>query len=129
MSQSGDKDTGVVDAVQQAAAAAASPFSMSKPNNSDNPFIKKAATSPVTTLPSPPLRDRHVIWTKGKEVHEGTRRPSVSGEKSSDADLSTADRRRVSTHVFLTTVTPPGMIVSIRSLIHSYYDSTTLLIP
>ena len=96
MSQSGDKS--VADAVQQAAAAA-SPFSISKPNNSENPFIKKAATSPVATLPSPPLRDRHFIWSKGKEVHESSRRPSMPGDKSSDASMSTADRRRVSTRL------------------------------
>lgn len=78
----------VADAVQKA-----SPFAMSKPNTTDNPhptsFVKNPATSPVDNLPSPALRDRHVIWSKGREVHEpvGERRKSSASSASAKSGM------------------------------------------
>lgn len=56
-----------------------SPFAMSKPNTSENPH--PAAFSKGDGVGAgPALRDRHVIWSKGREVHEGVgeRRKSSS---------------------------------------------------
>jgi hypothetical protein len=65
-----------------------SPFAMTKPNTSENPhptsFVKRASTGAegLDAIPgqAPALRDRHVIWSKGREVHEGAgERRKVSG--------------------------------------------------
>jgi hypothetical protein len=64
----------VVDPVPVVQQKSSSPFAMTKPNTSENPhpaaFVKGEGAAAGTGAGAA-LRDRHFIWGKGKEVHEG----------------------------------------------------------
>jgi hypothetical protein len=56
---------------------------MSKPNTSENPHPSVFVKGEAGEGPKGNLRDRHVIWSKGREVHEGVgerRKSSAAGD-------------------------------------------------
>lgn len=63
-----------IDPVPGVQQKSSSPFAMSKPNTSENPhpaaFVKGEGAAGGMGAGAV-LRDRHVIWSKGREVHEG----------------------------------------------------------
>jgi hypothetical protein len=75
----------VVDPVPVVQQKSSSPFAMTKPNTSENPhpaaFVKGEGAAAGTGAGAA-LRDRHFIWGKGKEVHEGV------GERRKVSDWS-----------------------------------------